>query len=54
MMLSNAQFESSNFYDYVVEGYVDIAYYSSFASLYSIKAKANTSDIKIEYLVGSS
>ena len=48
MMLSNAQFESSNFYDYVVEGYVDIAYYSSFASLYSIKAKANTSDIKIE------
>ena len=54
MMLSNAQFESSNFYDYVVEGYVDIAYYSSFASLYSIKTKANTSDIKIEYLVGSS
>ena len=54
MMLSNAQFESSNFYEYVVEGYVDIAYYSSFASLYSIKAKANTSDIKIEYLVGSS
>ena len=54
MMLSNAQFESSNFYDYVVEGYVDIAYYSSFASLYSIKAKANTSDIKIEYLVGAS
>ena len=54
MMLSNAQFESSNFYDYVVEGYVDIAYYSSFASLYSIKAKVNTSDIKIEYLVGSS
>lgn len=54
MMLSNAQFESSNFYDYVVEGYVDIAYYSSFASLHSIKAKANASDIKIEYLVGSS
>ena len=54
MMLSNAQFESSKFYDYVVEGYVDIAYYSSFASLHSIKAKANTSDIKIEYLVGSS
>ena len=22
-MLSNAQFESSNYYDYVVEGYVD-------------------------------
>ena len=54
MMLSNAQFESSNFYDYVVDGYVDIQYYSSFASLYSIKAKANNEDIKIEYLVGSS
>ena len=54
LMFSNAQFDSTNYYDYVVEGYVDIAYYSSFASLYSIKAKANTSDIKIEYLVGSS
>tara|TARA_R100001509_G_scaffold163060_1_gene136473 strand:- start:1227 stop:1769 length:543 start_codon:yes stop_codon:yes gene_type:complete len=54
IMFSNAQFESSNFYDYVVDGYVDIQYYSSFASLYSIKAKANNKDIKIEYLVGSS
>tara|TARA_Y100000389_G_C17146565_1_gene357538 strand:+ start:72 stop:626 length:555 start_codon:yes stop_codon:yes gene_type:complete len=54
MMLSNAQFESSNYYDYVVEGYVDLQYYSSFASLYSIKAKANAADIRIEYLVGSS
>ena len=54
MMLSNAQFESSNYYDYVVEGYVDLQYFTSFASLYSIKAKANKSDIRIEYLVGSS
>ena len=54
MMLSNAQFESSNYYDYVVEGYVDLQYYSSFASLYSIKAKANAADVRIEYLVGSS
>lgn len=54
MMLSNAQFESSNYYDYVVEGYVDIQYYSGFASLYSIKAKANAHDVRIEYLVGSS
>ena len=53
-MLSNAQFESSNYYDYVVEGYVDLQYFTSFASLYSIKAKANKSDIRIEYLVGSS
>jgi hypothetical protein len=54
MMLSNAQFESSNYYDYVVEGYVDMQYYSSFASLTSIKAKADTADIQIEYFVGSS
>ena len=54
IMLSNAQFESSNYYDYVVEGYVDLQYFSSFASLYSIKAKANAADVRIEYLVGSS
>ena len=54
MMLSNAQFESSNYYDYVVEGYLDMQYYSSFASLTSIKAKADTADIQIEYFVGSS
>ena len=54
MMLSNDQFESSNYYDYVVEGYVDMQYYSSFASLTSIKAKADTADIQIEYFVGSS
>jgi hypothetical protein len=54
MILSNAQFESSNYYDYVVEGYVDMQYYSSFASLKQIKAKAHTADVQIEYLVGSS
>jgi len=54
MMLSNAQFDSTNYYDYVVEGYVDIQYFSDFASLYSIKAKANAADVRIEYLVGSS
>ena len=54
MMFSNAQFDSTNYYDYVVEGYVDIQYFSSFASLYSVKAKANNSDVRIEYLVGSS
>ena len=54
LMFSNAQFDSTNFYDYVVEGYVDIKYFSNFASLYSIKAKANNQDVRIEYLVGSS
>ena len=54
MMFSNAQFDSSNYYDYVVEVYVDIQYFSQFASLYSVKAKANNADVRIEYLVGSS
>ena len=54
VMFSNAQFDSTNYYDYVVEGYVDIKYFSDFASLYSIKAKANNQDVRIEYLVGSS
>jgi len=54
MMFSNAQFDSSNYYDYVVEGYVDIQYFSQFASLYSVKAKANNADVRIEHLVGSS
>ena len=53
-MFSNAQFESTNYYDYVVEGYVDIQYFNNFASLYSVKAKANNQDVRIEYLVGSS
>ena len=54
LMFSNAQFESTNYYDYVVEGYVDIQYFNNFASLYSVKAKANNQDVRIEYLVGSS
>ena len=54
LMFSNAQFDSTNYYDYVVEGYVDIKYFSNFASLYSVKAKANNQDVRIEYLVGSS
>ena len=54
IMLSNAQFESSNYYDYVVEGYVDIQYFSSFASLSSIKAKADIANVQIEYFVASS
>ena len=54
LMFSNAQFDSTNYYDYVVEGYVDIKYFSNFASLYSVKAKANKQDFRIELLVGSS
>ena len=53
-MFSNAQFEGSDYYDYAVEGYVDIKYFSSFGTLALIKAKADTADVQIEYLVGSS
>ena len=42
MVFSNAQFQGTDYYDYAVEGYVDIQYFSSFASLTSIKAKADT------------
>ena len=54
MVFSNGQFDSNNYYDYVVEGYVDEQYFGSFASLTSIKAKADTEDIQIEYFVASS
>jgi hypothetical protein len=54
MVFSNAQFEGSDYYDYVVEGYTDIQYFSSFASLSSIKAKADTADVQIEYFIASS
>ena len=54
MVFSNAQFQGTDYYDYVVEGYVDIQYFSSFASLSSIKAKADKTDVQIEYFVASS
>ena len=54
MVFSNAQFQGTDYYDYVVEGYVDIQYFSSFATLSSIKAKADTASVQIEYFVASS
>jgi len=54
MVFSNGQFDSNNYYDYVVEGYVDEQYIGGFASLTSIKAKADTEDVQIEYFVASS
>ena len=54
MVFSNAQFQGTDYYDYVVEGYVDIQYFSSFASLTSIKAKADKADVQIEYFIASS
>ena len=46
--------DSNNYYDYVVEGYVDEQYIGGFASLSLIKAKADTEDVQIEYFVASS
>tara|TARA_B100000497_G_C7661030_1_gene398169 strand:- start:913 stop:1455 length:543 start_codon:yes stop_codon:yes gene_type:complete len=54
IVFSNGQFDSNNYYDYVVEGYVDEQYIGGFASLSLIKAKADTSDVQIEYFVASS
>ena len=54
MVFSNAQIQGTDYYDYAVEGYVDIQYFSSFSALASIKAKADTKDIQIEYFVASS
>lgn len=54
IVLSNGQFDSNNYYDYVVEGYVDEQYFGSFSTLSSIKAKADTSNVQIEYFVASS
>ena len=54
VIFSNEDFIASSTGDYVVEGYVDSAYYTSFEDLDVIKAKADTADIQLEYLVASS
>ena len=53
-MLGNAEFNASQGGDYVDVGYVDETYYSSFTNFDTIKAKAHTSDIQLEYFVASS
>ena len=54
LMLPNAYFDSSNTTQYVAGDYVDALYYSSFTTLDSIMAKAQTGSLQIEYLVASS
>lgn len=60
LMLSNDDFNASQAGDYVVEGYVDEQYYSSFIYISEIKAKAGDTDttytgsIQLEYIVASS
>ena len=52
-MLSNAEFDATSQDPIVVDGYVDMAYFSNLVEFDTIKAKANTDDISIEYFVAS-
>jgi hypothetical protein len=52
-MLNDADINATNASDYVVEGYVDEEYYSYFNSLNTIKAKALSGSIQLEYFVAS-
>jgi hypothetical protein len=54
LMLGDAEFNASSTNDYVVENYVDETYYSDFYYYDTIKAKAISSSIQLEYLVASS
>ena len=54
LMLGDAEFNASATNDYVVENYVDETYYSDFYYYDTIKAKAISSSIQLEYLVASS
>jgi len=54
LMFGNADFNATNASDYVVEGVWDEDYYSSFVYFNSIKAKAISSSIQLEYFVASS
>ena len=53
-MVSDAQFDATSTSDVVVPGYIDIAYFSNLTSYDTIKAKADTSNVAIEYFVASS
>jgi hypothetical protein len=53
LMFDNSEFNSTSTNDYVVEDYVDETYYSSFIYYDTIKAKALSSSIKLEYVVAS-
>jgi hypothetical protein len=53
LMFNNSEFNSTSLNDYVVGNYVDETYYSDFIFYDTIKAKAVSSSIKLEYLVAS-
>ena len=52
-MLSNAEFDATSASDIFVPGYVDISYFSNLINYDTIKAKANTANVSIEYFVAS-
>jgi len=54
IILSNEDFVASSTDDYVVEGVVDSMYYTDLSDIDVIKAKADTANIQLEYLVASS
>ena len=49
-MFGNADFNATSVNDYVVEGVWDPDYYSSFVYYNSIKAKAVSASIQLEYI----
>ena len=53
IMLNDADINAASFADYMMDGYVDQTYYSNFAALNTIKAKAVSSNIQLEYFVAS-
>jgi len=53
LMLNDADINASSTVDYVAESYVDEMYYSSFTYIDSVKAKAISGSIQLEYFVAS-
>jgi hypothetical protein len=53
IMFGNADINTPSYSDYVVDGYVDQAYYSDFIYINSIKAKAISGSTQLEYFVAS-
>ena len=54
LMFTNTDLNASSTLDYVVENYVDETYYSDFTYIDSIKAKAISGSVQLEYFVASS
>jgi hypothetical protein len=53
LMFTNANLNASSPIDYVVESYVDETYYNNFTYINSIKAKAISGSLQLEYFVAS-